>query len=137
MKKILGLDVGEKRIGVALAEGIFISSFGVIENASYQSVILEIAKICHLENIERIVIGVPKSKDTFQVDKVHSFAMELAKSVNLPIEYVDETLTSKEAERMLKESKIDPKSKEYKQEIDKIAAKLILEQYVNKLDKNL
>ena len=134
MKKILGLDVGEKRIGVAIAEGSMVSAYSVVENSNYQDAILQIAKICHVENIEKIVMGVPRSKDTFQIDKIHSFAIELAKSINLPIEYADETLTSKEAERILKNSKLDPKSESYKQEVDKIAAKLILEQYANKLD---
>ena len=134
MRKTLGLDIGTKRIGVALAEGAITSTYGVIDSSDYQVAILEIAKICHLENVERIVVGVPKSEDTFQIDKIHSFAMELAKNVSLPIEYVDEALTSKEAERILKDSKLDPKSENYKQEVDKIAAKLILEQYANKLE---
>jgi len=133
MRKILGLDIGTKRIGVALAEGAITSSYGIVDSSDYQTAILEIAKICHSETVEKIIVGIPKSEDTFQVDKIHSFAMELAKVVSLPIEYVDEAFTSKEAERMLENSKLDPKSENYKQEVDKIAAKLILEQYANKL----
>lgn len=132
MKKVLGLDIGEKRIGLALAEGNITSAYGVVDVKSNQAAILEITKICQLENVERIIIGVPKNENTFQIDKIRFFAMELAKTVNLPIEYVDETLTSKEAERRLKKSKLDPRSEEYKREVDKIAAELILEQYVQK-----
>jgi putative holliday junction resolvase len=130
LKKVLGLDVGEKRIGVALAEGKIVTAYGIVEVTTYQAAILEIAKICQSENVVKIVVGAPKHEDTFQIDKVRFFAMELAKTINLPIEYVDETLTSVEAERRLKKTKLDPRSKKYKQEVDKIAAELILEQYV-------
>lgn len=130
MKKILGLDIGEKRIGVALAEDHIIAPYGIVEVATYQAAILEIAKICQSENVSKIVVGAPEHEDTFQIDKVRFFAIELAKTINLPIEYVDETLTSIEAERRLKKSKLNPRTEKYKKEVDKIAAELILEQYV-------
>ena len=131
MKKTIGLDVGQKRIGVALTEGEIISPYGVIEASDLTQSILEIGRIIREENVDLIVIGIPKHKDTLQVDKIHKFALELVKAVNLPIEYQDETLTSKESERILATSKLDPKSQQYKQEVDKLSAKLILEQHLN------
>lgn len=129
MKKILGLDVGDKRIGVAIAEETLVAPFGVIDNTNLSEAIHEIVKISHREEIEKIIIGIPKSKDNLQSDKIHKFAIELTKNLNIEIDFVDETLTTKEAEREIK-SKLDPKDKRFKEEIDKLSAKYILEQYL-------
>lgn len=131
MKKILGLDFGQKRIGVAISENNLITSYGVVSNDNLEEAIHEIGKICHGENISKIIIGLPKSKSNIQADKVHKFAIELAKNLNLEIDFVDETLTSKEAERQLESSNLNPREKRYKEEVDKLAAKYILEQYLS------
>jgi len=131
LKKILGLDVGDARIGVAIAEKKLVAPYGVIDNANLQEAINEIGKICRTEQVDKIVVGLPKNKDTYQLDKVHLFAHELSKNLQIPINFVDETLTSKEAERILEKNK-GQKTQKYKEEIDKIAAQLILEQYLEK-----
>ena len=131
MRNILALDIGQRRIGLAIAKENIISTYGIVENTDLTKTIAEINRIVREQGIEQIVIGIPKNKDTFEADKIHKFALELAKTANLPIEYVDETLTSKEAERQLLNSGLDPKSEKYKQEIDKISAQLILEQHLN------
>lgn len=130
--KILGLDIGEKRFGLAMADGKIASTYAVIKIDDLAKAILEVNRIIRQENIEKIIIGIPKNQDTLQADKIHKFAMELSKVINLPIEYIDETLTSKEAERILLSSGLEPTSEKYKQEVDKISAKLILEQYLSK-----
>lgn len=130
--KILGLDIGQRRIGVAVSDGKICSPYGVIEIADLAQPISEISRIVREENIEKIIIGIPKSQDTLQADKIHKLAIEIAKNLSLPIEYVDESFSTKEAERTLAGSNLDPESLDYKQEIDKISAKLILEQFLNK-----
>lgn len=140
MKKILGLDFGDKRIGAAIAEKNLVASYGVIDNENLQEAINEIGRICRAEQVGKIVVGLPQkhanrvAKDTYQLDKIHLFAHELSKNLQIPIDFVDETLTSKEAERLLAKSK-NKKSKKFKEEIDKISAKLILEQYLEKRSK--
>lgn len=129
--KILGLDIGEKRIGLAIARENIVSSRDGITYTNPEQAIQAIGKICRLEEIEKIVVGIPKNENIFQEDMIRKFAMELTKNFHLPINFVDETLTSKEAERMLRSSKLKPQSKKYKEEIDKISARLILEQYIN------
>lgn len=131
MKKVLGLDFGQKRIGVAISEDNLSTPFNVVSSENLNKAISEINKICHQENIEKVIIGFPKSKDNIQADKVHKFAIELAKNLNLEIDFTDETLTSKEAERQLKNTNLDPKSKRYKEEVDKLSAKYILDQYLS------
>lgn len=130
--KIIALDLGARRIGVAISDGQTVGSLDTIETNSREEALQEIIKISHEEQAEKIIIGLPKSDSGEAEDKVRSFAMEINKAIPIPIEFVDETLTSKEAERLLKNQKIDPKSAEYKREVDRVSAKLILEQYLNK-----
>lgn len=137
MKKILGLDIGDARIGVAIAEKKLVAPYGIVDGSNLQAAIAEIAKICRGEQIKKIIIGVPRNrqeKDTFQIDKIYSFARELSKNIQIPIIYIDETLTSKEAERLLVKSK-DKKTKKFKEEVDKLSAELILGQYLGKNNK--
>lgn len=131
LSKILGLDLGLRRIGAAVAEGETIASLETIETENREEALGLILKICREEEINKIVLGLSKNGSDENEDMVRSFALELNKHIDLPIEYVDETLTSKEAERILKDIKVDPRSKDYKKEIDRISAKLILEQYLN------
>lgn len=131
LSKILGLDLGLRRIGVAIAEGETIVSLETIESESREDALTQILKICREEQVERIILGLSKNDSSEAEDMVRSFALELNKNIDIPIEFVDETLTSKEAERILCDLKIDPRSEKYKKEIDRISAKLILEQYLN------
>jgi len=132
MSKLLGLDIGQKRIGVALAEGKIATTFGIIKNTGLKEAIQQIGEICRQEQIEKIIIGIPKNQDTFQADQIHKFALELTKSLSIEIDYIDETLTSKEASRILEKVKIDPRSEKYRREVDKLSAKLILESYLSR-----
>lgn len=131
--KILGLDLGLRRIGVALSDGQTVASQETIVSENRDEAIQKILKICHEEQIDKIILGLPKSQSGEAGDLVRSFAMEINKLISIPIEFVDETLTSKEAERLLTERQINPRSENYKKEIDRISAKLILEQYLNQL----
>ena len=132
--KLLGIDLGLKRIGVAIADGKIVAASQVIEALERKQVIKKILEIIRLEDIDKIIIGIPKSNDKSGEDLVRSFALEINKMIELPVEFVDESLTSKEAERLLLPKKIDPRSEKYKKEVDKISAKLILEQYLKEND---
>lgn len=127
--KILSLDLGERRIGVAVADGAIVASRETIVYSTREEAIGKILEICRNEEIERVVIGMPVGNIASE-DVVRSFSIELNKMIELPIEYVDESLTSKDAERILKDQKINPRSERYKQEIDRLSAKMILEQYL-------
>lgn len=129
--KILSLDLGMRRIGTALSDGETVASQETIKYWSRDDAIGRILKICREEQVEKIILGLSKNSSGEAEDMVRSFALEINKLISVPIEFVDETLTSKEAERTLQDLKIDPRSEKYKQEIDRISAKLILEQYLN------
>lgn len=129
--RVLGLDIGEKRIGIAFSDGETVGSFPTVKFFDRDQAVSKILEICRSENVEKIVLGLPRNgSNTASEDLVRSFAMELRKTSDKPIEFVDETLTSKEAERLLLGSGFDPKSEEYKKEIDRLSAKMILEQFL-------
>jgi len=130
--KVLALDLGQKRIGVAIANGEIVSSRETIVFKEKQEAINTIFELCRKENIDKIVLGLPKGQVDSE-DKVRSFAMDLNKITAISVDLTDETLTSKEAERLLKELKINPRTEKYKREIDRLAAKLILEQYLKEI----
>lgn len=131
--KILALDFGLRRIGVAVYENEIVTSRDTIVFRERQEAINTIFELCRKEEITKIVLGLPKGHIDSE-DKIRSFALDISKISSLPVELTDETLSSKEAERILKESKLNPKTESYKQKIDQISAKLILEQYIRESD---
>jgi len=131
MTKILALDLGQSRIGVAISEEDIVSSLPIIDSKNREQTIGKILEIVRNEDIKKIILGLPVGNSQSE-DIVRSFAIELNKIISIPIEFEDETLTSKEAERILMNSKINVRSKKFKEEVDKISAKLILEQYLRR-----
>lgn len=127
--KILALDLGANRIGAAMSDGRIVVSLETIVSENREIAMQKILEIVRSYGIEKIILGLPKGNQKNE-DLSRSFAIELNKLISLPIEFEDETLTSKESERLLLGSKLNPKSKEYKQEIDKLSARMILEQYL-------
>lgn len=127
--KILALDLGGSRIGAAVSQEEIVSSLPTIDSKNREQAIGKILEIVRNEDIKKIVLGLPVGNAQSE-DIVRSFAIELNKLISIPIVFENETLTSKEAERILRNSKMNPRSKKYKEEVDKISAKLILEQYL-------
>jgi putative Holliday junction resolvase len=134
--KILAIDLGKKRIGLAVSDRKTVAGLDTIKFDDLRDAIDKISEISRQEKVEKIIIGIPIGNVTSE-DQSRSFAMELAKIIEIPVEFINETLTSKEAERLLKGAKLNYKSEKYKQEIDKISAKLILEQYLANSNKEI
>lgn len=130
--KILAIDLGQKRIGLAISEGKIVSGLETLTFDNLNNAFVKLTEIARRENPAKIVIGLPKGNQVSE-DQVRSFALSFQKLIEIPITFTDETLTSKEAENILLNSKLDPRSEKYKQEVDKISAKLILEQYIGSL----
>jgi putative Holliday junction resolvase len=127
---ILGLDYGEKRIGVAIAHTIARLPRPLITLPNTAEIIQAIQAIVTNEHVGLVVIGLPRSMDggvQAQAKIVQDFAAKLAAQLTVPIDYTDETLTSVEAERILKARKHAQEVE--KGEIDALSAALILERY--------
>ena len=129
--KIIGLDVGTRRIGVATADTnvrIAVPNTTVVVNNGFE--FAEIARIARANNTNWFVLGLPRSnegRETAQSDYVREFAKSLKNAVpGAKIRFQDESLTSVEAENRLKSRK-----KSYrKEEIDAEAASIILQDFI-------
>ena len=130
--KTLGLDVGDKNIGIALGEDILATEYDTLRGLSWQEAISEILDICQREEVGKIIIGMPKNmndnSEGIQAKKVRQFYQNLIKATKIPIFLEDETLTSVQAEEMLKDEGLNPQ--QAKERIDQLSAKLILQQYL-------
>jgi putative Holliday junction resolvase len=130
----LGLDVGSKRIGVAGCDGLGLIATGIttIWRSSFPEDIQQLNEIILDRQVEILVLGLPYTMDGnlgSQAKQVQKFARKVAAVIELPIEYVDERLTSYAAEEMMKAAKISVSQN--KATIDRIAAAVILQQWLD------
>lgn len=136
MERIMGLDVGDKTIGIAISDPLLITaqSLKTIKRENIKKDIESIVDIINKYNIKKIVIGIPKNMNNTigpQSKKVLNFADKLRKRVNLDIVMEDERLTTIQAEKILIEG--DVKRKNRKKIIDKVAATYILQSYLDRM----
>lgn len=133
-KKILAIDFGEKRIGLATTDKFHISlnPLPVVINDG-ESSISKINEIINRENIEFLVIGFPFSKDG-QVGKIqnliYEFKENLSKLINLPFVFWDESGTSKSAIEKMINTGIKKNKRREKANIDRFAAVSILQNFL-------
>jgi putative Holliday junction resolvase len=130
----LGLDVGRKRVGVAGCDrtGLIATGITTIERKSFEQDVEQIRQIVNERQVQVLVVGLPYSMDGslgFQARQVQKFATKLTKVLKLPVEYVDERLTSFQAEQMLIAENRSPSR--HKPLIDRKAASLILQQWLD------
>ena len=134
MARALGIDFGERRVGLALSDklNLIASPYKTLQYVSKNDLINEIKKIVYEKEIEIFVIGLPlnmKGQDSAQTKKVRSFK-KLLSTLELPIVYEDERLSSIMAKNSLVLQNI--KTGHNKSEIDRTAAAIILQQYLDK-----
>ncbi|NLF84014.1 MAG: Holliday junction resolvase RuvX [Candidatus Gastranaerophilales bacterium] len=133
--RILGLDIGTKRIGIAISDPLQITAqpMKAILRKPDKASAEEIKKICEENNVQLIVAGLPKNMDGsvgFQAEDVLSYIEVLKNHIPVNIELEDERLTSKIAEKTLIEMGKKPSRK--KELVDISSAILILQQYLNR-----
>ena len=130
----LGLDVGRKRIGVAGCDrtGLIATGLATIERKSFAHDIAQFQQLVQERSVQILVVGLPYSMNGsigFQAKYVQKYAQKLALALNLPLVYVDERLTSFQAEQLLHAQNISPSR--HKSLIDSIAAAIILQQWLD------
>ncbi|MGF7397036.1 Holliday junction resolvase RuvX [Thermoanaerobacterium thermosaccharolyticum] len=133
--RTIGLDVGDKTIGVAISDpsGLIAQGIKTIKRSNLDDDIQEINKIINSFKAEEIVVGFPKNMNGTigpQGQKVINFVEILRKEIDLPILLWDERLTTVEANRMLIEG-ADMRRDKRKKVIDKLAATIILQGYLD------
>lgn len=132
--RVLGIDYGDARVGVAVSDllGIMANGVGTIQNKSKKYLMSELGAVIDEYKPEKIVIGLPKNMDGsegFRVDATHEFAAALKKIYDGDIVFWDERLSSMGAKRFLNET--NTRGKKRKDVLDTVAACIILEGYLN------
>lgn len=133
--RIMGLDVGEKRIGIALSDplGWTAQGYSVLERKGNQADMDYLQKVCRENEVNKIVMGLPLNMDGSagpKVREIRDFAARVKKALGLPVEFWDERLTTREAERILLEA--DMSRARRKKVVDKLAAVTILQSYLDR-----
>ncbi|MCR2042836.1 Holliday junction resolvase RuvX [Anaerosalibacter massiliensis] len=135
MERILGIDVGDKTIGVAVSDPLGLTAQGIItiERNGIKNDFKALKSIIDEYEIAKIVVGFPKNMNNTigpQGEKVLEFVEEIKKEFELEIILEDERLTTVAAEKLLINGDVSRKKR--KKVIDKVAATYILQTYLDK-----
>ena len=133
LKKILAIDFGVKRIGLAIgdSESSIATPFKTIKNNGYENCSIQIAAIVKEWRINLIVLGKPEIYSDQEVNKqIDNFGKTLKKNLNIDVIFYNEDYSSNSAQAELAmQMQVGRKKKVNKEEIDRIAATLILQSY--------
>lgn len=129
--KILGIDYGQKRVGLAMAQGAVAFPFRTLEKTTRDRLFSDLLTIIESEKVEAIVLGLPldmNDEETLTTRQTLNFRDSLARRTSLPIHLVNEALTSFDAGQRLCEAGV-PQHR-HKEMIDQMAAVCILETFL-------
>jgi len=134
MGRCIGIDLGTKRVGLALSDSLNIiaSPFKTLTFIDNDDLVSKLSDIINDNNVKTIILGLPLNMsgvDTEQTKKVRTFKASLAK-LDIPILYEDERLSSVSAKKSLVMQNV--KTGHNKAEIDRTAAAIILQQFLDK-----
>ena len=133
MKRILGIDYGDVRVGLAISDltQTIAQPFKTLLYSDSNNLLNQLDNIIKENDIGLIVVGIPynmKGEDTQQTTKVREFISLMQDNLMIEIKLIDERLTSLEAEKIM--HKMNIKTGSNKTKIDKIAASIILQEYL-------
>lgn len=131
--RILGLDVGSRRIGMAVSDPLGITAQGIdtLQRRNKRTDFAELGRIIHRYEVQEIVVGLPlrmSGMEGAQSEKIQAFAEELRQRFGLPVHLWDERLTSVEANRLLRQTELSIEKRA--KAVDRMAAVLILQSWM-------
>ena len=137
MNRILGLDYGTKTVGVAISDPLLLTAQEletIVRKRpnALRHTLVRIQEICDEYKVEKIILGYPRNMDDsegFRCEETLEFKKLLEKRIDIPIELLDERLTTVYADEILEESGVAKKDR--KKVIDQIAAAIILQDYLD------
>ena len=132
--RIMGLDVGEKRIGVAISDPLGWTAQGhsVVQRSSLKNDLAKLKELCQQLECELVVVGLPRNMNGTlgpKAEEIQEFVRHLHDVIGVPIEYWDERLTTRSAERVLLEADLSRRKR--RKVIDKVAAVHIPQNYLD------
>lgn len=133
--RVLGLDVGEKTVGVAVSDPLGLTAQGVevIRRSTIQQDLQRLTELVNKYQVEQIIVGMPRRTDGSygpEAEKVREFAQQLAETISVPIEFWDERFSTAAAERILLEGDVSRTKR--RKVVDKVAASVILQGYLDR-----
>jgi len=136
--RILGIDYGEKRVGLAMTDpsAIIASGYNTIQNKNRNDLIKELSEIIQSNGVSEVVVGIPYSLDGesgTMAESVKEFVRELEASIKVKVETWPEEFSSEDAKSELRKLGVD--FRKNKGEVDKMAAALILRSYMDHIEK--
>jgi putative Holliday junction resolvase len=133
MSRILAIDYGKKRTGLAVTDTMQIIASGLTTVPTHE-VLPFILQYVKEEPVERIIIGMPKqmnNQESENVKRIRPFSNTLKKQLpDIPVEFVDERFTSVLAHRTLLEAGLKKKDRQNKALVDEVSATIILQSYM-------
>ncbi|MBR2300750.1 MAG: Holliday junction resolvase RuvX [Bacteroidaceae bacterium] len=132
MARILAVDYGKRRTGLAVTDELQIIAGGLttVDTKDVLDFILDYVK---REQVECIVVGLPKqmnNQPSENMGRIRPFVNRLRKLINIPVEYYDERFTSVLAHQAILESGIGKMARRNKELVDEISATIILQSYM-------
>jgi len=135
--RILGIDLGSKRIGLAVSDeqGVIAFPAGVLESRGRKRNLSALRALIVERSIEQAVVGLPLHLDGRrgpEAEEATRFAADLARTANIPVEMLDERWTSMEAERLLEQApRRGKQNRRSEGKVDEMAASIILRTYLD------
>ena len=136
--RIMGLDVGSKTVGVAISDPLGFTAQGLeiiqIDEEKEQFGFERLTELVEQYKVDKFVLGLPKNMNNTsgpRVEASKAYGEKIAQLFQIPVEYQDERLTTVAAERMLV-AQADISRSKRKKVIDKLAAQLILQNYLDR-----
>ncbi|MDI6853955.1 MAG: Holliday junction resolvase RuvX [Deltaproteobacteria bacterium] len=132
--RILALDIGRKRIGLAVSDplGLTAQGLGVLERKGREADLAYLLEVAREYEVQEILVGLPRHMDGrlgAQAEEILDLARALGEALGAPVATWDERLSTKEAERVLIAA--DMSRRRRRQVVDKLAAVLILQAYLD------
>lgn len=134
MQRKMGIDYGDKRIGIAMTDALCIisSPFEVYQNKGREDAINHIISLIKEYNVDEVAMGLPVNMDGTEGERAllhREIGQQLAEKSGVKVHFIDERLTSAEAEEILISSGV--RREKRKELIDKISAQIILQTFVD------
>ncbi len=133
IRRALGVDYGRRRIGLALTDPLGLTAQPLLTLTNRKNVLDEFAALAKEREVAVVVIGLPKhmhGEEGVAAEEARAFGARVAERTGLPVEYIDERLTTAAAQRML--SQTDMSGAKKRAVVDKLAAALLLQTWLER-----
>jgi len=135
LKRVLGLDYGSRRIGVAISDPLRVIAKGLCVLQNSPAILDELRSLVHTHDAGEIVIGMPltlKGVKGAKALEVEKFAEMIRENLGVPVHELDERFTSRVAQETIRQMGVKKSQRQVRETVDAAAAALILQQFLDR-----